>query len=392
MATIGRTTVGGSTFPFENAIYAGQITMTEDGTATSITAHLGEDGADNAHGYRFGIYNPSTGALIAATDASSSNDLTFTSAWKTLTFPSPPALSNGVSYMLAVWSSGGSGDPVISYDGTGGVSNYDAYDSAGSFPTAPDPVDSNPGTNNFSIYLTYTPSGSSLTVTEGTVTLSGQDVTLTATENTTLAVDVGALTGTGQDIFFQYAFTSADVALALTGQNVALAVSGNQTITVTEATITSSGQDVTLSYTAHTSLTVDQVSLTFTGQDISFLTQQIAIEVGSGALSLSGAAVALLNSMALLYDGEYTLLFEVPASGRTRWTNYIPVKYYSPPNASRLNTTDDNAGEAVITLTSTGSWVEWEDYVPVVVVSDPEAGKWRFDDDGFIPVVEITPI
>lgn len=139
--------------------------------------------------------------------------------------------------------------------------------------------------------------GLGLTVTEGALTLSGQDVQLLANQNFVLPVTNAVLTLEGQDVPFQLAVPWTEAALTLTGQDITLvagvaftlvvdngvlAFTGQDVVLfldedfilpVTSATITLQGQDVTLS--ALTSLTLDVTSanLTLTGQDVGLFTQ-----------------------------------------------------------------------------------------------------------------------
>jgi hypothetical protein len=87
------------------------------------------------------------------------------------------------------------------------------------------------------------------------------------------------------------------------------------------------------------------------------------------------------------YSGDYTVVYEIDPTGKTRWVDYIPVKLFDVP-VEKIGRFDDNGGLAVVILESpVGS--AWVNYIPVVFVADPNGGKWRHDDRGFLPVVEV---
>lgn len=219
--------------------------------------------------------------------------------------------------------------------------------------------------------------GVELDVEPGSLVLAGQNITFTTSGNATLPVDVGSLSLTGQEIPFQLIVNEG-----------------------TPAQLTLQGQNITFTLESDVSLIVDAGALVLSGQDLTFITTTGArMHVVAGQLTLTGQNISLeltgdydlpdwINSgMYGSHVFKITKVGTVSESGRTRWTNYIPVK--------RIVSSDvqanlyDNAGAIAVTFVSTSGLTEWVDYIPVVEVSDDDAGKWRTDNSGFIPVVEI---
>lgn len=85
------------------------------------------------------------------------------------------------------------------------------------------------------------------------------------------------------------------------------------------------------------------------------------------------------------YSGRYKQVYVVSASGRTKWVDYIPVTYVAA-SGPKIDTWDDDGGLAVVTLADVTGLVEWVDYIPVV---ETGSSKNRYDDSGYIAVVEV---
>lgn len=75
-------------------------------------------------------------------------------------------------------------------------------------------------------------------------------------------------------------------------------------------------------------------------------------------------------------------------TGLTRWVDYIPVGEVPGCDAGRY---EENGCWAVQALSSTTGKVAWVDYIPVGEVSEDELGKWRYENNGWIPVDDLTP-
>jgi lipopolysaccharide export system protein LptA len=163
-----------------------------------------------------------------------------------------------------------------------------------------------------------------VTVDTATLTLTGQDVTVTGV-TATIAVDVAALTLTGEQPSLAGTGTVAvtvDVAtLTLTGQDVT-ASTGAATVDVDPATLVLTGQDVIVSGTGAASLAVDAATLTLAGQDITAAPSGAAsIAIDAAVLTLTGetATVAGTGTAAVAIDPAILALQaqEVVASAGT---------------------------------------------------------------------------
>lgn len=127
--------------------------------------------------------------------------------------------------------------------------------------------------------------------------LSGQDVTLAATAHVTLSVDVGALAGTGEDSDFIYTVNWTEGALTLTGQDVTLSTITGEGVVVDVASALLTGEDVTLSYTAHVTVPVDVAAALLSGEDVTLTgTANVVVPVTAQSLVLIGRSIALIDS------------------------------------------------------------------------------------------------
>lgn len=209
----------------------------------------------------------------------------------------------------------------------------------------------------------------SLAVTDG-LAVSGSSYTL--------PVEHSILAFTGQDVPFQLANIGTHGTLLLSGQDVTLTVtqSDDYILTVENGALTLTGQEVTFASTGHFTLPVAHGSLSLAGQAVAL--------VYSGSVPLPSYVTNLIYGSVLF---KVTKVYEVSSTGRTRWTNYIPVKFTTNP---AVTPNYFGGAVAVDSLSDVTGLVEWVDYIPVVAVSDDDSGAWRTDNNGFIPLVEIT--
>jgi hypothetical protein len=94
--------------------------FTATGTGTAATAALYLDSSSTASGVLLGLYSDSSGApgtLLATATISSP-----VSGWNSATFGSPPSITNGTNYWIAILGTG-TGQVVIRDRGTGGTCN-----------------------------------------------------------------------------------------------------------------------------------------------------------------------------------------------------------------------------------------------------------------------------
>lgn len=104
------------------------------------------------------------------------------------------------------------------------------------------------------------------------------------------------------------------------------------------------------------------------------------LDFGASAGEGSGITSVISGSSVLFRNGD---VYVVSAEGLTRWVDYIPVRQVVPTS---LNTFDVGGAVGVYSLASNSGLTAWVDYVPVVEVSDSD-NRWRYESDGWIPVV-----
>ncbi len=75
-------------------------------------------------------------------------------------------------------------------------------------------------------------------------------------------------------------------------------------------------------------------------------------------------------------------------TGLTRWVDYIPVSEIVGCDAGYY---DEDGCWATLPLSSTTGKTAWVDYIPVGEVSPDATGKWRYENNGWIPVDDLTP-
>jgi hypothetical protein len=84
-------------------------------------------------------------------------------------------------------------------------------------------------------------------------------------------------------------------------------------------------------------------------------------------------------------------VFELSSvTGLIRWVHYIPVQFPASVPTNEYDRVDPNGAVTCTVLSSTAGLVQWVDYVPVFLTSDPASGKWRFDANGWIPLVRLN--
>jgi len=143
----GYETQGGSVDSVENIIRGSVFTITEAGTADSITFY-----GSNSNGKKIkcAIYKHSDLSLVKATNERT--DIPITYAWYTFTFSEPkPSLTANTEYILVVWSNSAFG--AIAY--SAGDADQGHYQSL-TYDSFPNPLVPTHNNNKYSIYCTYT--------------------------------------------------------------------------------------------------------------------------------------------------------------------------------------------------------------------------------------------
>jgi hypothetical protein len=229
---------------------------------------------------------------------------------------------------------------------------------------------------------------------------TGSNVTLVATglDSYTLPVDSSDITATGQAIPFQLTVPWTIATMAFTGRDITLTATGlnSYSLTVEEADITLTGSTVTLTPTITYTLPVDAGTLTFTGQDVTLTYNEAdnyVLQIDRGQLTIRGNNVDLAGPLQVSAGGHGSVMrcskvVIVSATGLTKWVNYLPVKQVSPSQVD-ANTFASGGALAVQILSSGTGLTPWVDYIPVVEVTDGDESRWRYDNNGWIPIVEI---
>lgn len=75
-------------------------------------------------------------------------------------------------------------------------------------------------------------------------------------------------------------------------------------------------------------------------------------------------------------------------TGLVRWVDYIPVAVVPGCEAGRY---EENGCWATLPLASDSGKVAWVDYIPVGEVAPDDTGKWRYENNGWMPVDDLTP-
>lgn len=150
----GYETLGASGWGLGDYIAGSVFTLTEAGTADSITAGLRYFAQSFTGKLKCAIYLHSDLSLVKAT-VERTIALTSTPTWYTFNFAAPkPSLIANTEYVLVVWAQSlGTSDPQVVYN-AGGI-NQGHYDPV-TYNGFPDPLVPTHQDNKYSIYCTYT--------------------------------------------------------------------------------------------------------------------------------------------------------------------------------------------------------------------------------------------
>lgn len=159
MADFGYKIAGANALKLHNQVYGGVFTITEAGTADSITAAIKTLSALPASSkVKCAIYKHIDLSLVGSTEERTI-DFADTFTWETFNFDAPkPSLTIDTAYILAAWAEYASFKTVY-MAGAAGDANQGHYDSEAYGANFPNPLE--PTHSNFkaSIYCTYTPGG-----------------------------------------------------------------------------------------------------------------------------------------------------------------------------------------------------------------------------------------
>jgi hypothetical protein len=174
--TFGYTTIGASSYDsYTDRILGSAFTISEDGTADSITVAIKGSASNPAFNVKCGTYEDTVNPPFVDGTEQVSITVTATYAWKTFNFNTPkPDFTNATAYILCVWPDYPIYGCQIAYD-TGDTNQghwkNQAYDGW------PDPCSFSHNTNKYSIYCTYT-TGGGPTLVEVTDTMGLSDTVL----------------------------------------------------------------------------------------------------------------------------------------------------------------------------------------------------------------------
>lgn len=255
------------------------------------------------------------------------------------TLTGQPALVLGSSFALAAqgWNTAVNGNARVGmWDYGSGGTSFSAYPqdarrtSTGGYSAT---WTTNTGNDTYYSWITVVnESGGAtdtpITVTNGTLTLTGQDVVLLPSGSEVLVVDNATLTLSGQDIQLlagsnivmpvtnaSLGLQSQDVPfvletpwteglLNLIGSNVNLIAGVSYTLSVDNASLTLTGQNINLLADEDYTLPVTAGSIVLVGQDVSFLiTGNTSLVVDNGVLTMSGQELALNASFTISGSG-----------------------------------------------------------------------------------------
>jgi len=190
--TFGYTDIGSTTAGVMGMIRGSVFTAIENGTASSITVYLANSGASK--NVKAAIYKSSDMKLLASTEQRS---IPAATGWQTFNFADPkPNLVAGTGYLLAVWSSLGSGNNLVYYNAINSPkSGYYKMLAYGNWPGTL----VQPSSNKFkhSIYCSYEKSVVSVSVSGGQIGYgamplgSSEDTTISGIDNTQIVSNDG---------------------------------------------------------------------------------------------------------------------------------------------------------------------------------------------------------
>jgi hypothetical protein len=140
-----------------------------------------------------------------------------------------------------------------------------------------------------------------ITVDNASLSLAGQDVQLIAGADISLAVTNATLTASGQSIQFTVESPWDEGILSLTGSEITLIAQQSLVVTVDHGTLTLTPQNVNLLADEDFTLVVTNADLTLTGQELTFEVGagSVVLSVDSNTLTLNGQDVGISPSFTL---------------------------------------------------------------------------------------------
>lgn len=143
-----------------------------------------------------------------------------------------------------------------------------------------------------------------LTCSQGSFTLTGQDAIVTAQRTMAAAQGSYTLSGQAANLNVGYLLTATQGSYALTGQDAAL--TAQRTMTAAQGSFTVTGQDAAL--TTQRTLVASQGTYSVTGQDVA-LTAQRTLTAAQGSYALTGQDAVLSRGISVALDsGTFTLV------------------------------------------------------------------------------------
>jgi hypothetical protein len=158
MANIGNETPSGSSgIGTEDGTRTLVWTMPETGDITSVSVHMGESSASNAHSCK-GIIYDSSGNILGET-ATRQDIVGGGYDWYQFDFSPAVTVTGSTVISFGITIGSGSGNLLMHYvvGGSSGDSKYASF--PGQYPTIPDPTTLTDDTYDLTIYATYTPGG-----------------------------------------------------------------------------------------------------------------------------------------------------------------------------------------------------------------------------------------
>jgi hypothetical protein len=135
-----------------------------------------------------------------------------------------------------------------------------------------------------------------IAVDEATLTVSGQNVDLIANSNFVLPVVNATITSEGQEVPFILDVPWDEVSLSLTGQDITLTAGVPVSLTVDTGALTVAGQTINLVVDEDFSLTVENASLALAGQNVTLdALTSFVLDITTASLSFSSQDVGLFT-------------------------------------------------------------------------------------------------
>lgn len=241
-------------------------------------------------------------------------------------------------------------------------------------------------------------SASTLTVTQGAVSIAGQTTNLKVARK--IVATQATFTIIGQTTNLSYRSANS-VLVAGTGvfSIVAAPVFADYTLPGAKGTFTITGQTTNLTYAPHSgggamyTLPVTFGTFSVIGQSTNLIfhdkNQALVVVQGSVSITPFTTNLAYAPGGGLADPGNliYRKVFQVSISGKTKWVDYLPVKFVVV-TTSKANRFDTDGALAVKEIVSTTGLVAWVDYWPVATVAG--SGVYRYDDTGYLPIVRLV--